>query len=189
MSRLIVSEFVTLDGVVEAPGGEPTHPHTGWVVDLSGPEQYEYKLQEVRDAGSLLLGRVTYEGFAAAWPERDGEFAEKMNSMPKFVVSATLSEPLGWNNSTVLTGDVAHAVAGLKDHGAGPILVAGSATLVQSLLERDLVDELRLMVFPVLVGGGKRWYPESLQKKTFELADTRTFPSGVAVHTYRPAAS
>jgi len=187
MAKLIVSEFITLDGVVEAPGGEPSHPHAGWVIDLTGPEQLEYKLEEVREAESLLLGRVTYEGFSAAWPERDGEFADKMNSMPKYVVSSTRSEPLDWSNSTVIKGDVAAAVAQLKQQDRGPILVAGSATLVPALIEHDLVDELRLMVFPVLVGGGKRIFPESRQKKPLQLAGTKTFPSGVVINTYHPA--
>ncbi|MGH2980298.1 MAG: dihydrofolate reductase family protein [Solirubrobacterales bacterium] len=187
MRKLIVSEFVTLDGVMEAPGGEHTHPHTGWVFDYMSPEQERYKLDETLEAESLLLGRVTYGGFAAAWPERSGEFADKMNSMPKHVVSSTLSEPLEWNNSTVLRGDVADEVAKLKDTNGGPILVAGSAMLVQSLIENDLVDELRLLVFPVLIGGGKRMFPESLQKKPLKPADTRTFPSGVAVLTYERA--
>ena len=187
MSRLIVTEFMTLDGVVEAPGGEPTHPHAGWVIDLSGPEQMEYKLAEVLDAESLLIGRVTYEGFSAAWPERDGEFADKMNGMPKYVVSSTLTEPLAWNNSTVITGDVAAEVSRLKHQRDGSILVAGSATLVRFLLEQDLVDELRLMVFPVLVGGGQRCFPESRLKKPFRLGASTTFPSGVAVHSYHPA--
>lgn len=188
MSKLIVSEFVTLDGVMEAPGGEPTHPHSGWVFDYAGPEQESYKLDEVLAAESLLLGRVTYEGFSAAWPGRGGEFAEKMNAMPKHVVSSTLSELLEWSNSTVLNGDVAGEVAKLKQADGGPILVAGSCTLVHSLLENDLVDELRLMVFPVLVGGGKRVFPDSRQKKPLELTDSRRFDSGVAVHTYAPAA-
>ncbi|HZA76087.1 MAG TPA: dihydrofolate reductase family protein [Acidimicrobiales bacterium] len=188
MAKLIVSEFVTLDGVMEAPGGEPTHPHTGWVFDYIGPEQEQYKLNETLEAESLLLGRVTYEGFAAAWPERDGEFADKMNSMPKYVVSSTLSEPLAWNNSSLIKGDVAGEVAKLKQRDGGPILVAGSATLVHSLIENDLVDELRLMAFPVLVGGGKRVFPESRQRKPFRLAGTQTFPSGVSVSTYHPPA-
>ena len=154
MSRLIVTEFVTLDGVMEAPGGEPTHPHSGWVGDYMSAEQLQYKLDEVLEAESLLIGRVTYEGFASAWPEREGEFADKMNSMPKYVVSSTLSGPLEWNNSTLVQGDVAEEVGKLKQQDGGPILVAGSATLVQSLIENDLVDELRLMVFPVMIGGG-----------------------------------
>jgi dihydrofolate reductase len=187
MSRLIVTEFVTLDGVMEAPGGEPGHPHSGWVFDFMGPEQQQYKLDEVLEAESHLLGRVTYESFASAWPAREGPFAEKMNTMPKHVVSSTLAEPLEWNNSTVIRGDVAGEVKRLKQQDGGPILVAGSATLVHTLIENDLVDELRLMVFPVMIGGGLRPFPESRQRKTFSLADTRTFRSGVAVLTYESA--
>jgi dihydrofolate reductase len=187
VSKLIVTEFVTLDGVMEAPGGESTHPHTGWVFDFMSPEQEQYKLNEVLEAESHLLGRVTYESFAGAWPQRDGEFADKMNSMPKYVVSSTLEDPLQWNNSTLIQGNVAEEVGKLKEQGGGPILVAGSATLVHSLMLNHLVDELRLMVFPVMIGGGKRPFPESRQKKPFKLTDTQTFGSGVAVHTYEPA--
>ena len=187
MSKLIVTEFVTLDGVMEAPGGEPTHPHSGWVFDFMSPEQQEYKLNETLEAESLLLGRVTYESFAGAWPQREGEFADKMNSMPKYVVSSTLEDPLEWSNSTLVQGDVAEKVGKLKEQDGGPILVGGSATLVHSLIENDLVDELRLMVFPVMIGGGKRPFPESQQKKPFKLAGSQTFGSDVAVHTYEPA--
>ena len=187
MSKLIVTEFVTLDGVMEAPGGEPSHPHSGWVFDFMSPEQEQWKLREALEAGSHLLGRVTYEGFAAAWPQREGEFADHINSMPKYVVSSTLSEPLEWENSTLISGDVADQVGKLKERDEAPILVAGSATLVHSLIESDLVDELRLMVFPVLLGGGKSPFPENGQKKPFRLAGTETFESGVAVNTYEPA--
>jgi dihydrofolate reductase len=188
MSKLIVTEFVTLDGVMEAPGGEGGHPHSGWVFDFHGPEQEHYKFNEVLEAGSHLLGRVTYEIFAEAWPKRDGEFADRLNSMPKYVVSSTLSEPLEWQNSTLIQGDVAaEEVARLKEGDDGPILVAGSATLVRSLVENGLVDELRLMVFPVIVGGGTRLFPESRQKETFRPTGSQTFGSGVAVHTYEPA--
>jgi dihydrofolate reductase len=186
-SPLIVSEFVSVDGVVEAPGGEPTHPHAGWALEFAGEEQMQYKLREVQEAGSLLLGRVTYDGFAAAWPERDGVFADKMNAMPKHVVTSTRTTPLEWNNSTVITGDVVTAVRALTDQDGAPILVAGSATLVAFLIEHDLVDELRLMVFPVVLGGGKRCFPDSRTKHTLRLSGTETFPSGVAVHTYAPA--
>jgi dihydrofolate reductase len=172
---------------MEAPGGETTHPHTGWVFDFMSDEQQQYKLEEVLEAGSHLLGRVTYESFAGAWPQREGEFADKMNAMPKYVVSSTLEEPLEWNNSTLIRGDVAEEVAKLKQQDGGPILVAGSATLVHSLIENDLVDELRLMVFPVMIGGGKRPFPESRQRKPFKLTDTKKFDSGVAVYTYEPA--
>ncbi|HEX8053106.1 MAG TPA: dihydrofolate reductase family protein [Thermoleophilaceae bacterium] len=189
MRRLIVSEFVTLDGVMEAPGGEPSHPHSGWVFDFMSKEQEEYKLQETLEAEALLLGRVTYEGFSAAWPERGGEFADKMNSMPKYVASTTLSEPLEWSNSTVLGADVPEAVAKLKQGDGGPILVAGSRTLVHTLLEHGLVDELRLMVFPVVLGSGIRVFPESRDKLVMKLTDARTFDSGVQILTYEPAAA
>jgi dihydrofolate reductase len=185
--ELIVSEFLTLDGVMEAPGGEPTHPHTGWVFDYMSKEQEAYKLDEVREAEALLLGRVTYEGFSAAWPQRSGEFADKMNAMPKFVASTTLREP-EWENTTVLGGDVAAEVAKLKQADGGPILVAGSCTLVQSLMPHGVIDEYRLMIFPVVLGSGKRLFPETPEKTPLELADTRTFGSGVVVQTYRPVA-
>jgi dihydrofolate reductase len=188
MRKLIVTEFVTLDGVMEAPGGEQTHPHTGWVFDYMSDEQLEYKLQEILEAEAHLLGRVTYESFAGAWPQREGPMAEKLNSMPKYVVTTTLDE-LDWNNSTSITGDVPAEIAKLKQQDGGPLLVAGSGTLVRTLMENDLVDEYRLMVFPVLLGSGKRLFPESPDKTTLELVDTKTFRNGVQVHTYRPAAN
>jgi dihydrofolate reductase len=184
MAELIVTEFVSIDGVVEAPGGEPGYPHSGWVFDYMGKEQEEYKLQEVLDAGSHLLGRVTYESFAGAWPERSGPFAEKMNAMPKYVASTTLDQ-LEWENSTLLEGDVAAAVRELKQADGGPILVAGSRTLVQTLFEHDLIDELHLMVFPLILGSGKRLFRESTDKIPLQLADTATFASGVQVNSYR----
>ncbi len=187
MSRLIVTEFVTLDGVMEAPGGEPTHPHAGWVADFFGPEVGDYKLRECLEAESHLLGRVTYQSFAGAWPQRTGEFAEKINAMPKYVVSTTLRAPLTWNNSTLLEGDVATAVGELKQRDDGPILVAGSATLVHALLEHDLVDELRLMVFPVIIGGGLRPFPDDRQRRAFALRETRPLDPGVLVNTYERA--
>lgn len=186
MRSLIVSEFVTLDGVMEAPGGEPTHVHTGWVGDYFSPEVGEYKLEEVLDADALLLGRVTYESFAGAWPEREGPFAEKMNSMPKYVVTSTLDE-LEWNNSTPVKGEVVAEVEKLKEADSGPILVAGSRTLVHALLENDLVDELRMMVFPVVLGSGDRLFPDSPEKRSLKLVDTKPFESGVVVNTYHPA--
>jgi dihydrofolate reductase len=158
MRTLIVSEFISLDGVGEAPGGEQTHPHAGWTMPYGVPELFSYKLNETLEAESLLLGRITYEGFSAAWPERDGEFADKMNAMPKDVVTSNTTDP-AWNASA-LTGDVPHAVATLKEAVGGPILVAGSATLVQNLLTHHLVDELRLMVFPVSLGGGLTIFPD-----------------------------
>ncbi|MDX6226534.1 MAG: hypothetical protein QOE64_2910 [Frankiales bacterium] len=188
MRKLIVTEFVSLDGVMEAPGGEPTHPHAGWVFDFMSPEQEQYKLDETLEAGALLLGRVTYEGFAAAWPGRGGEFADKMNAMPKYVASTTLTDP-EWTNSAVLEGDVPGAVETLKQDDGGPILVAGSCTLVHTLLENGLIDELRLMVFPVALGGGKRVFPETPDKTVLKLTDTQVFPSGVVAQTYEPVGS
>jgi dihydrofolate reductase len=184
MRELIVSEFVTLDGVMEAPGGEEGHPHTGWVFDFVSPEQEQYKLQETLDAEALLLGRITYEGFAGAWPQRGGTFADKMNGMPKYVVSTTLEDP-EWSNTTVMR-DVKD-VGGLKEGDGGPILVAGSRTLVHGLMEHGLVDEFRLMIFPVVLGSGARVFPETPDKTELELVDTRAFDSGVVVHSYRSA--
>jgi dihydrofolate reductase len=187
MRKLIVTEFVTLDGVMEAPGGEPGHPHSGWVFDFMGDEQMKYKFDEILEADVQLIGRVTYESFAGAWPEREGPFAEKMNSMPKYVV--TSRDELEWNNSTPINGDVAAEVTKLKEQDGGDILVAGSRTLVHTLMEHDLVDEYRLMVFPVALGSGARLFPESPDKLTLELTDTKTFETGVQVHTYRPVQS
>jgi dihydrofolate reductase len=187
MGKLIVTEFVTLDGVMEAPGGEPGHPHSGWVFDYIGPEQEQYKMEETLEAESQLLGRVTYESFAGAWPQRKGPFADHFNSMKKYVVSSTLPEPLEWENSTLLEGDVPTGVAKLKQRDEGPILIAGSCTLVHTLLENDLVDELKLMVFPTIVGGGKRPFPESEKRASFKLVDSQTFATGVMANAYRPA--
>jgi len=192
MRRLIVSEFMTLDGVVEAPGGEPTHPHSGWTMPYSTPGLRAYKLAEVQEAESLLLGRRTYEQFAEAWPPREGEFAEKMNAMPKTVVTNRAGE-LGWN-ATALVGDrqfggVRAGVQALKDGDGGPILVAGSASLVRSLLVWGLVDELRLLTYPVLVGGGVRIFPDDHAKWAFELTALERFESGAVLHVYRLAGS
>jgi dihydrofolate reductase len=185
MRKLIVSEFVTLDGVMEAPGGEVTHPHTGWTMDYGVPELFAYKFQEVVEAESLLLGRVTYESFAGAWPEREGEFADAMNAMPKHVATSRPAD-LTWN-ATALSGDIATAVAELKQTDGGPILVNGSATLVHTLLAHGLVDELRLMVFPVAIGGGLRVFPDDRAKIALKLTDLVRYDSGVLLQIYRPA--
>jgi dihydrofolate reductase len=185
MRKIVVSEFVTLDGVMEAPGGEPGHPHSGWVFDFIGEEQLQYKLQETLEAESLLIGRVTYESFVGAWPERSGEFADKMNAMPKHVVSTTLRNP-EWHNSTVIGRDVVENITRLKQPEGGPILVAGSRTLVHTLMEHDLVDEYRLMIFPVLLGSGRRLFPETPTKTMLRLVDSRSFSTGVVVHTCHP---
>jgi len=181
--RLIVSEFVTLDGVMEAPGGEPTHPHTGWVMDYEGPEQMEYKFRELLDAEILLIGRTTYESFAGAWPDYSGEFADKMNGMRKVVVSRTLTDPT-WNNTTVLSSDVVAGIRRIKHQDGDPILVHGSKTLVHTLLDNDLVDELRLMVFPVTIGHGLRVFPDTVKKTPWKPTESVTFPSNVRVDTY-----
>jgi dihydrofolate reductase len=188
MAKIIVSEFVTLDGVMEAPGGEPGHPHSGWVIPYMGDEQMDFKLAEILEADIHLLGRITYESFAGAWPHREGDFAEKMNAMPKVVVSTTLTSP-EWSNTRVIPGDVASEVEKLKSGDGGPILVAGSRTLAQFLLARGLVDELRLMVFPVILGSGKRLFPETEHLTPLELVEVKPFPTGVIVQTYRRAAA
>jgi dihydrofolate reductase len=149
-------------------------------------EQERFKLEETLESEALLLGRVTYEGFAGAWPDRGGEFADKMNAMPKYVASTTLRK-LEWSNSALIEGDLANAVAELKQEDGGNIRVAGSRTLVHSLMEHDLVDEYRLMLFPVALGGGRRLFPETREKTVLTLADTKVFDSGVVVHTYHPA--
>jgi dihydrofolate reductase len=159
MGKVVVSEFVTLDGVMEDPGGGESFPRGGWAFRFDrGSEGDRFKFDELMAADALLLGRTTYEGFAKAWPTmREDEFGEKMNSMPKFVVSSTLRDP-AWSNSTVISGDLANEVAALVERYDGDILVAGSAQLVQGLLGLDLVDELRLMVYPVVLGEGKRLF-------------------------------
>jgi dihydrofolate reductase len=187
MGRIIVTEFVSLDGVMEAPGGGEAFRHGGWTFEINrGDEGDKFKLDETLSSEALLLGRVTYEGFAAAWPSREGEFADKFNTMPKYVVSSTLDEP-EWNNSTVLKGDVAEEVARLKQEQDGDIVVHGSARLVQTLIEADLVDEVRLMVFPVVLGSGKRLFGETSDKKPLRLVDSKVVGDGVAIFIYEPA--
>jgi dihydrofolate reductase len=187
VGRIVVTEFVSLDGVMEDPGGSERFKHSGWTFEIDRGEGTTFKLEETMATDALLLGRVTYEGFAEAWPSRDGEFADKFNSMPKYVVSSTLERP-EWNNSTVLEGDLAAGVAKLKEQYDGEVVVHGSARLVQALLADDLVDELRLMVFPVVLGGGKRLFGETADKKRLQLVGTRTVGDGVLILTYvRPA--
>jgi dihydrofolate reductase len=180
--RLIVTEFITLDGVVEAPGGEQTHPHAGWTLPYGTPELMEFKLQETLDAGSLLLGRKTFEQFAAAWPTRTGAFADAMNAMPKDVVTKRADE-LGWNARRV-GDDVRTRVGELRQGDGAPILVAGSATLARSLLVWGLVDELRLLVFPVIVGGGLRIFPDDHGMAALQLTRLERFDSGAVLHVY-----
>jgi dihydrofolate reductase len=185
MGRIVVTEFVSLDGVMEDPGGAENFEHGGWTFEIDrGPEGDKFKMDELLEAEAQLLGRKTYEGFAAAWPTMEDEagFADKMNSMPKYVYSTTLQDP-SWTNTTVLSGDFAEEIGKLKDEVDGVILVAGSATLVQGLVANDLLDELRLMVFPVILGSGKRLFAAS-GKKPLKLTDSKTVGAGVQVLSY-----
>ena len=186
MAKVVVSQFITLDGVVEDPGGSENHERGGWAFKFNrGPEGDKFKLDEVMASDALLLGRVTYEGFAEAWPSRSGDFADKFNDMRKYVVSATM-ENADWSNSTLIKDDVAGEVAKLREEPGGDILVNGSVQLVQTLIENDLVDELRLMVFPVVLGTGKRLFTEASDSTPFRLADTK--PAGeTLVLIYEPA--
>jgi dihydrofolate reductase len=186
MGRIVVTEFVSLDGVMEDPGGSESFKHGAWSFEFDrGEEGDRFKLDETLSSEALLLGRVTYEGFAEAWPPRDGEFADKFNAMPKYVVSSTLEEP-EWNNSTVLKGDVLEEVTKLKQELDGNIVVHGSAQLVQTLVEHDLVDELRLMVYPVVLGAGKRLFGETSDKKPLRLVGSQAVGDGVTILTYEP---
>jgi dihydrofolate reductase len=184
MGQIVVTEFISLDGVIEAPGGGEDYKHAGWSFEIErGDEGDQFKLDETMSSAALLLGRRTYEGFAAAWPERDGEFADKFNTMPKYVVSSTLRDP-EWTNSTVLSGDLVDEITKLKNEQDGDIVVHGSAQLVQSLIENDLVDELRLMVFPVVLGTGKRLFGETTDKKRLQLSSSTVVGDGVALQVY-----
>ncbi len=189
MGTIAVTEFISLDGVIESPGPAGDYQHAGWTFDFDrGEEGNRFKFDELSEAEAQLLGRVTYEGFAAAWPTMGGEneFAAKMNSMPKYVFSSTLDTG-EWNNTTVLRGDLADEVAKLKREIDGVILVAGSGQLVQGLLEHGLIDELRLMVFPIILGTGQRLFAERTGKTTLRLLDAKTVGDGVEILTYRQA--
>jgi dihydrofolate reductase len=184
MGRIVVTEFVSLDGVMEAPGGED-FKYKGWSFKFDrGDDGNEFKAQEARDAEALLIGRVTYESFARAWPPREGEFADLFNAMPKYVVSSTLQDP-EWNNTTVLSGDAMEDSSKVREEADGDIYVHGSLQLVQALLENDLVDQLNLMVFPVVLGTGRRLFGDTSDMKPLRLADSRPVgPDGVVVLTY-----
>jgi dihydrofolate reductase len=206
MGKIVITEFVSLDGIVEDPAGIEGFKHGGWTLEVArgggerhglggaDPEQLlhrvpvavaEYKLRETLGTQALLLGRKTYERFAATWPSRDGEFADRFNGLPKYVVSSTLQDP-AWNNSKVLEGDVVEEVSRLKRELDGEIVVHGSIRLARTLIEHDLVDELRLMVYPVLLGAGERLFGELSDRKPLRLVDTATVGDGVVVHTYEP---
>jgi dihydrofolate reductase len=184
MGRIVVTEFVSVDGVMEDPGGAEEYAHGGWAFEFSrGDDGDKFKLDETMESDALLLGRKTYEGFAEAWPQRDGEFADKFNNMPKYVVSSTLKDP-EWTNTTVIDGDLAAAVDRVRDAHDGMVVVHGSAQLAQSLLAADLVDELRLMVFPVVLGTGKRLWGDTDGKKPLKLTDSKIVGDGVAILVY-----
>src|ERR1700693_3496003 len=186
MGRIVVTEFISLDGVMEDPGGDSGFKHAGWTFEIEqGREGADFKINETRNSEALLLGRVTYQGFAKAWPSLDGEFADKFNSMPKYVISSTLDKA-EWNNSTVLKGDVVKEVSKLRQKPGGDIVFHGSAKLVQTLVEHDLVDELRLMVFPVVLGSGKRLFGNTNDKKPLRLVDSRTLGDGITLLTFQP---
>jgi dihydrofolate reductase len=185
MGKLVVTEFVSVDGVFEDPGGTEDFKHGGWSFESNrGEDGDKFKLDEAINSDALLLGRITFQGFAEAWPSRDGEFADKFNGMPKYVVSTTLEDP-EWNNSTVIKGKLVEAVSQLKDRHDGDIYVHGSGQLVNSLLQEDLVDEWHLMVFPVILGEGKRLFSDGADLSQLKLADSRTVgPDGVIILTY-----
>jgi dihydrofolate reductase len=191
MGKLVVTEFISLDGIIEDPGGSEGTEHGGWSFRHPTPDGEQFKSDELGASDVQLLGRVTYEGFAAAWPameEATGEFGKKMNAMPKVVVSTTLTEG-SWNNTTIISGNLAGEVARLKAQYDGDILVQGSATLVQALAEQGLVDEYHLMVHPVVLGKGKRLFSDGAAGTDLELVESRTVGPDVLLLTYRPASS
>jgi dihydrofolate reductase len=187
MGRIVVTEFVSVDGVMEDPGGAEDFKYGGWAFEFErGQAGDDFKLDETRNSGALLLGRTTYEGFAKAWPSRTGEFADKFNTMPKYVVTST-GDGLDWGNTTVVEGDLGEAVPKLRRDIDGDVVVHGSAQLARDLLERDLVDVLHLMVFPVVLGSGKRFFGETSDKRPLRLVDSRTVGDGVAILIYARA--
>jgi|SRR4051794_26409010 len=175
MGRIVVTAYVSADGVVEAPSGTEDFERVGWTDGFTrGPDGDQFKWEETQASDALLLGRVTYDGFAPVWPQFEGEFADKFNSMPKYVISSTLEAP-EWNNTTVLRGDVVAEVTELKQKYKGDIAVHGSPQLVQTLIEHDLVDAIHLQVYPIVVGAGKRLFGETTATKRLRLADAQTF--------------
>jgi dihydrofolate reductase len=183
MGKITISEFVSLDGIIQDPAGDEGFRLGGWVGEVK--EANKVKLDEALGTEALLLGRRSYEFFAARWPSRGGVFADRLNSLPKYVVSSTLEDP-DWNNSTVLKGDVVNEVSKLKQELNGEIVVYASFQLLQTLLEHDLVDELRLMIYPVVLGAGERLFGETSDKKPMRLVNSQTVGDGVAFLTYEP---
>jgi dihydrofolate reductase len=186
MGTIVISENVSLDGVIQDPAGDEGFMVGGWVgLIKDSPQLNKLALDEALGAEALLLGRRSYEWFAARWPSRSGELADRLNSLPKYVVSSTLEDP-AWNNSRVLKGDVVDEVSKLKQELNGEIVVAGSFQLLRTLMEHDLVDGLRLKIFPVVLGAGQRLFGETSDKKPMRLVDSQTLGDGVAVLTYEP---
>lgn len=185
MGKLVVTEFVSIDGIFEDPGGAEEYEYGGWTFEYDrGDDGDKFKLDELNEAEAHLFGRVTYERFAEAWPSREGEFAERLNNDPKYVVSTTLKDP-SWHHTTVIAENVPEEIAKLKDEAEGVILVAGSGKLFETLLTNDLVDELRLMVFPTVLGRGQRLFPDGIERVRLRLADTKTVGNdGVQIQTY-----
>ncbi len=188
MRRIVVTEFISADGVIEDPGGAEGFRHGGWSFQFNDPDGMKYKLDETMDHDAMLLGQVTYEGFAQAWPGRtdDVGFADKMNAMPKYVVSRTLTTA-DWNNSTILSGDLAQEIGALKEQEGGDILIAGSASLVRGLTDLGLVDEYRLMMFPIVLGSGKRLFDDIADAATLTLTDVKPLKTGTVILTYHRA--
>jgi dihydrofolate reductase len=187
MGKIVVTEFVSLDGVMEDPGGSEDFEYGGWSFEISrGEEGDQFKSDETMSSDALLLGRVTYEGFAEAWPQREGEFADKFNEMPKYVVSSTLSDP-EWTNSTVIRPDELESeVERIRGEHEGDVAVHGSRQLAQALIDAGLADEIRLMVFPVALGKGKRLFDGLSDKTPLRLTDSRTVGDGVTIQVYEP---
>ena len=187
MRKLVVSEFMTLDGVIEDPGGAEKSPFGGWSMQFFSDEAGKFKFDELFAADAILLGRVTYQGFAAAWPSRsdDAGFADRMNSLPKYVASRTLTA-VDWKNSNLIKDDVAAHVRKLKAEPGQDILIAGSGQLVDSLTRDGVIDEYRLMIHPIIVGGGKRLFSEGLERTALVLASVKQLPAGVVILTYLP---
>ena len=187
MGRIVITEFISLDGVIEDPGGAEDFKYGGWSFEFDrGDAGNRFKLDETMNSAALLLGRVTYQGFAEAWPQREGEFADKFNTMPKYVVSSTI-DGSEWTNTTVLDGDIPAAVRKVRDEVDGDIVVHGSGQLAQTLLEHDLVDRWHLMVFPVVLGAGQRLFGETTTKKPLTLVSSETVGAGVTIQVYEPA--
>ena len=186
MKKLIVSEFITIDGVMEDPGGAEGKSYGGWSLKFFSPEYATYKAEELFSCDTLLLGRLTYKEFADAWPERHDDFADRMNAIKKYIVTSS-QDTLAWQNSEAINGNIVEAVTQLKQQDGQNILVAGSGQLVDELLKNKLVDELRLMVHPIVIGEGKRLFKDGIPLSTFELVAVEKFSSGTVVLTYKPS--